>query len=114
MENKTVSNFLATSIEELSLDRLEIGNFINDLNNVYHDEGLFIRLFKCESETMDHTYSLGGSQHKLDEIIQNHSDICFVIFFKKAGKYTVKELNIAKETFEKNKKKPKIVSRETC
>ena len=79
---KTISFFLASSISDLEFDRLAVGDFVNDLNNIYRSSDVFIRLYKCESDSLDHSISSGGSQYALDEIIKQ-SDICFVIFWTK-------------------------------
>ncbi len=104
---KIISLFLASSIDDIAFDRLAIGDFINQLNNIYESKDIFIKLYKCESEDMDHSVKLAGSQKSLDEIVES-SDLCFVIFWHKAGGYTMHELEVAKAAFEKANK-PKIV-----
>lgn len=104
---KRISLFLASSIDDIAFDRLAIGDFINQLNNIYESKDIFIKLYKCESEDMDHSVKLSGSQKSLDEIVES-SDLCFVIFWHKAGGYTMHELEVAKAAFEKTNK-PKIV-----
>ena len=104
---KTISFFLASSISDLEFDRLAVGDFVNDLNNIYRSSDVFIRLYKCESDSLDHSISSGGSQYALDEIIKQ-SDICFVIFWRKVGDVTYHELLTALESY-KSSGKPKIV-----
>lgn len=107
MAKKIISFFLASSIKDLAYDRLVVGDFVNQLNNIYDTSDIFIKLYKCESETLDHSLKIEGSQASLDEIIKS-SDMCFVIFWRKAGEVTFHELEIALEANRKFNK-PKIV-----
>ncbi|MBO4720089.1 MAG: tetratricopeptide repeat protein [Prevotella sp.] len=104
---KTIHIFLASSITDLKDDRESIGNFINTLNNIYNGQNLFIHLHKCEDESEDHTIINGGTQKSLNDEIRE-SDLCFVVFWHKAGDVTEQELRIALEEF-KIKSNPKIV-----
>lgn len=104
---KTIDFFLASSIVDVQMDRIAIGDFINQLNSMYNRNDIFINLYKCESDTMSHTISVHGSQFDLDTLIKQ-SDLCFVLFWHKVGDVTVHELNIAYESFKKYNK-PKIV-----
>lgn len=107
MEQKIITFFLASSITDLEYDRLAVGDFINQLNSLYASSGVFIRLVKCDSELEDHSILKGGSQSALDEIIRS-SDLCFVIFWHKAGEVTFHELEVALEAYNRYEK-PKIV-----
>lgn len=104
---KIISFFLASSINDVAYDRLAIGDFINQLNNIYAPQDLFIRLYKCESDDLAHTIDVDGSQCALDGLIKD-SDLCFVLFFQKAGEITLHELHVALANFYANDK-PKIV-----
>ena len=104
---RTVSFFLASSITDLQTDRKEIGDFINQLNNIYERDGMFIRLIKCEDESMNHSIVVGGTQKTLDELIEE-SDLCFVLFWHRAGAMTVHELEVAYSAF-KAKESPKVI-----
>ena len=107
MQKKIITFFLASSINDLEYDRLAVGDFVNQLNNIYEGSGVFIKLFKCESDTLDHSIRLEGSQASLDELIRN-SDMCFVIFWHKVGEVTFHELKIALEA-NQLRNRPKIV-----
>ncbi len=107
MQQKIISFFLASSIKELEYDRLSIGDFINQLNSIYMQQNLYIRLYKCESEYMNHSIAVDGSQRELDDLIKE-SDLCFVIFWKKAGEFTIHEFEVALEAFKANNR-PKVV-----
>ena len=104
---KIISFFLASSINDMPLDRLEVGDFINQLNCIYESKNIFIRLYKCESNSLSHAIRKGGSQEALDEIIRN-SDLCFVIFWKTVGEYTHHELEVALKAFADNNR-PKVI-----
>ena len=104
---KVISFFLASSITDVAEDRIAVGDFINQINNIYQPMDVFVKLYKCEDESMDHSVLVGGTQKTLNELIQE-SDLCFVIFWRKAGKITEQELKVAYEAFEKNNR-PKIV-----
>lgn len=103
---KTIHIFLASSITDLKDDRESIGNFINTLNNIYNDQNLYIYLHKCEDESEDHSMKKGGTQKSLDDEIRE-SDMCFVLFWHKAGGVTKHELQVALEGLNLNKN-PKI------
>lgn len=106
-KRKVIHIFLASSITDLKDDREAIGDFINTLNNIYYNQDLYIHLHKCEDETMDHSIINGGTQKSLnDEICE--SDLCFVLFWHKAGDITEQELQVALSGF-KLKNNPKIV-----
>ena len=104
---RTIHIFLASSITDLKNDREAIGNFINTLNNIYNSQDLYIHLHKCEDESEDHAIIKGGSQKSLNDEIRE-SDICFVLFWHKAGDVTEQELRVALDEF-KLKNNPKIV-----
>ena len=105
--SKIISFFLASSIKDVEYDRLAVGDFINQMNNMYKPMDIFIRLYKCEDESMDHSIMVGGSQKSLDDLICE-SDICFVIFWRKAGKVTCHELDVAFKAY-KAHNKPKVI-----
>ena len=105
--SKVISFFLASSITDIAEDRIAVGDFINQINNIYQPNDVFIKLYKCEDESMDHSVIIGGTQKTLNELIRE-SDLCFVIFWHKAGEITEQELKIAYESFTENNQ-PKIV-----
>lgn len=104
---KVVNIFLASSITDLHEDRIAIGEFINQLNKIYRSQDIFIDLHKCDDEAMNHSVCLDGTQKSLNTLIRE-SDLCFVIFWRKAGKITEEELRVALDAF-KSHNSPKIV-----
>lgn len=103
---KIIKIFLASSIEELSTDRLEIGDFFSQLHQIYSDLNVQLKLIKCED--YDNAIAKDGKQTQLDREIRD-SELCFFLFFRKVGSYTRHEFEIALESF-RNTEKPKIVT----
>ncbi len=103
---KKVKIFLASSITDLKIDRLEVGDFIRQLNEIYFDRG--VQFFLCKCEDYDNAISAAGKQAEYDREICD-SELCFFLFFKKVGDYTRHEFEIALDAF-KAAQKPKIVT----
>ena len=103
---KKIKIFLASSITELKFDRLEIGDFIRQLNDVYVDRDVYFSLVKCED--YDNAISQEGKQAEYDKEIAD-SELVFFLFFKKVGDYTRHEFEVALEAY-KNHQKPKIIT----
>ena len=103
---KIIKIFLASSIDDLADDRVKVGDFFTALNNIYLERDIFFKLIKCEN--YDSALAKEGKQTEYDEEIRN-SDLVFFLFFKKAGKYTKHEFEVALEKF-KEADKPKIVT----
>lgn len=103
---KRIKIFLASSIEDLREDRLQLGDYFNQLNDLYLDSGIFLSLIKCEN--YDKSLSLEGKQAEYDREIRE-SELVFFLFYKKVGDYTRHELEVALEAFQETRK-PKIVT----
>ncbi len=103
---KKVKIFLASSIEDLKYDRIEIGNFFRQLNEIYLDNGVHFSLIMCED--YDDSIVADGKQKEYDREICE-SELVFFLFFRKVGDYTKHEFDIALESF-KSKEKPKIIT----
>ncbi len=103
---KRIKIFLASSITDLRLDRLEVGDFIRQLNEIYFDRGVQFSLAKCED--FDNAIRAEGKQSAFDEEIKA-SELCFFLFFKKVGDYTRHEFEVALDAFQ-TAQKPKIVT----
>lgn len=103
---KKIKIFLASSIEDLKLDRLEIGNFFNELNDIYLNRGIYFSLIKCEN--YEKAMAQLGKQLQYDEEIRD-SELVFFLFFTKVGDYTRHEFEVARQSFAKVNK-PKIVT----
>ena len=103
---KKIKIFLASSITDLSEDRLQVGDFIRQLNDLYLDSGIHFSLVKCED--YDNALVVGGMQSEYDREIRE-SELVFFLFFKKVGDYTKHEFEIAFEAF-KESSRPKIIT----
>ena len=103
---KKIKIFLASSITDLYDDRLAIGDFFRQLNEIYIDLGVHFSLIKCED--YDNSIALSGKQSQYDGEIRD-SELCFFLFFRKIGEYTLHEFDVALEAFKKNGR-PKIVT----
>ena len=103
---KKIKIFLASSISDLREDRLQVGDFIRQLNELYFDNGIHFSLVKCED--YDNSMSASGKQSEYDREIRE-SELVFFLFFKKVGDYTKHEFEIAMEAF-KECSKPKIIT----
>ena len=57
---KKIKIFLASSIEDLEEDRLRVGDFFRQLNDVYLDSGVQFKLIKCED--YDNAIAAAGKQ----------------------------------------------------
>ena len=89
---KRIRIFLASSITDLKFDRIEIGNFFRQLNDIYIESGIYFELAMCED--YDNGIALEGKQSELDKLICD-SELVFFIFFKRVGEYTVHEFEVA-------------------
>ncbi len=103
---KKIKVFLASSIEDLKLDRIELGDYFNQLNEVYIDQNVHFSLIKCEA--YDNGIALEGKQSQYDEEIRN-CDLCLFLFFTKVGQYTLNEFEVAMEAYKQNGR-PSIVT----
>ena len=93
----TIHIFLGSSLDELRLDREEIGNYVRMLNDVYIDRGVYIKLYECEYENA--AMVSGRKQEEYNEEIRQ-SDIFLVLFYNKAGQYTIEEFREAYKQFQ--------------
>ena len=98
--------FFASSITELELERLKLTNFVNGLSAHYLEKFFEIRLLPIICEDEDPCMAHAGKQAEYDQAIRD-SRMCFFVFYKKVGEYTVHELEVAKDAFDKTEL-PKI------
>ena len=103
---KRVKIFLASSIEDLREDRLQVGDFFRQLNEIYLDSGIHFSLIKCED--YDNSMASGGKQQEYDREIRG-SELVFFLFFRKVGECTKHEFEVALEAFQ-NRQKPRIIT----
>ena len=94
---RTIRIFIGSSIIELELERMKLMSFIQGLNNKYHSRGIFIEGYICE-ETPNNM-RVGGSQAAHNDYIAGNADATIFMFFHKAGKFTMEELELARQAF---------------
>ncbi|MBR5947680.1 MAG: tetratricopeptide repeat protein, partial [Clostridia bacterium] len=94
---KTIRIFIGSSIIDLELERMKLMSFIQGLNNKYHERGVFIEGYICEETPND--MRAGGSQKMHNDYISGNADATIFMFFHKAGEFTMKELELARQAF---------------
>lgn len=102
---KKINIFLASSLIEFSNERMVIENFIRNVSDKF-EEHYNVKIQPLLCENFDDAYSKTRKQEEYNEKIRE-SELCFFIFFTKAGEYTQEEFQVAREKFEKTGK-PKI------
>ena len=103
MEQKTFKIFLASS-DDLRKERISFGNFIRKLNKIYLGRGMSIDVFEWEDQ--EAFIDNRRTQDKYNDEIRR-SDMFVALFYKKAGKYTIEEFDVAMAEFGK-KGYPKV------
>lgn len=102
---KVIKIFIASSIVEFANERMMIENFIRNVSDRF-EEKYDIKIQPLLCENFDDAYSATRKQEEYNEKIRS-SELCFFIFFTKAGKYTLEEFEVARKRFEETGK-PKI------
>lgn len=88
-------------------ERKDLVSFIQGLNNKYVDKGIYIEPYVCEETSSE--LRAEGSQKIHDDYIKNCADATFFMFFRKAGQYTLGELDLACKVIKSSpKRKPSI------
>ena len=88
---KSTKIFIASS-SELQMERMEIVDLIQDLNDEFE-----IRDIKLKPVLWEYMDSSMGEKRKEDEYLDKlkECDICLVLFWNTLGEYTVEELDVA-------------------
>ena len=102
---KKIYIFIGSSITEFKEERMELENFIHRLSNDFEDR-YNTRIIPVVCEAFDTAMALTRKQDEYNEAI-NNSDMCFFLFYTRAGEYTVEEFRKAVETFRQNNR-PKV------
>jgi hypothetical protein len=102
---KEIKIFLGSSIVEFEHERNEFKNFIFDMSAKF-ENSYNTRLIPLMCEDVDPCYADEPTQNIINRMVLS-SDLCFFIFFTKAGEFTQLEFDIAKTQFEKTKKPKK-------
>lgn len=98
---KEVSIFLASSIDEFKYERIDLGDFIRKITDQTIEQDIYLKFSVCED--MSNSVSKVRKQEEYNQEIRK-SDFFYVIFGKKAGGYTVEELDVAVQQFKKTEK----------
>lgn len=95
-----VNIFLASSLEDLAGDREALGNYIRTLNDIYTKREIYFHLYECEYENT----AMAIEERKQDEYNKQicDSQLFVVLFYNKAGDYTIEEFETAYKSFKKN------------
>ncbi|MBP3381855.1 MAG: tetratricopeptide repeat protein [Clostridia bacterium] len=99
---KIIKIFLASSLVELKAERLELENFIRNVSDRC-EEKYDVKIQPLLCENFDPAMANGRKQEEYNALIRG-CDVCFFIFFTKAGAYTVEEFKVAYEQFSQTKK----------
>lgn len=104
---RKIKIFIGSSIVEFKNERQELENFIHKLSNDFIDKyEIMIIPFTCE--TADNAMARTRKQDEYNKQIAE-SEMCFFLFFTRAGEYTIEELNYAFNTFKSSEQgKPKV------
>ena len=97
--------FLASSIDDLHNERMELGNYIRVLNDLYQGRGIYFRLHMCED--ISDELSTKRSQEIYNDVIRR-CDYFYIMCWHKAGQYTLEEFDVALKQFLESGKAPKI------
>ena len=98
---KEVSVFLASSIDEFKYERIDLGDFIRKITDQTIEQDMYLKFSVCEN--MSNSVSKSRKQEEYNQEIRK-SDFFYVIFGKKAGEYTIEELDIAAQQFKETGK----------
>ena len=102
---KEIKVFLASS-EELANERKEIADLVLNLNEIYSDKGIVIKLIKWEY--LGKTYNGVRKQEEYNQAVRS-CDIFLGLFYTKAGEFTVEEFDIAIDQYNKSRQTPMIL-----
>lgn len=103
---KKIKIFLGSSITEFERERNELELFIRNISDRFEDN-YNIKIVPLRCENMDNHIRRDGTQNAINEELVLDSDMCFFIFFTRAGEFTQQEFEVAFEKFRKDGK-PKI------
>lgn len=92
---KVIKIFIASSIVEFANERMAIENFIRNVSDSF-EENYNVKIQPLLCENFDDAYSKTRKQEEYNEKIRD-SELCFFIFFTKAGEYTREEFEVARK-----------------
>jgi hypothetical protein len=95
---KVIKIFLASSINDLHVERMEIGNFIRSMNDRFIDRGIYFKLCMCED--ISDAVAKSRKQDEYNDQVRS-SDMFLAVFHLVGEKFTIEEFKIATEEFKK-------------
>ncbi|MGN1104259.1 MAG: tetratricopeptide repeat protein [Candidatus Coproplasma sp.] len=102
---KKIKIFIGSSITEFEGERKDLEIFIRRISDDFEDTyDIKLQPQLCEGE--DTAMTEKRKQEVFNDLVRG-SDMCFFIFYTKAGQFTVEELEKAYEKFKENKR-PKV------
>jgi len=104
VEMKYIDIFLASSIDELHDARMELGNYVRELNDRFINRGIYFRLHMCEA--MSDEIAETRKQDEYNAVIES-CDYFYIMVWTKIGKYTREEFDVAFRHF-KEGRSPRI------
>lgn len=104
-KRRKISIFLASSIEEFKEERDALELFIRNISDRF-EERYNVKIMPLRCENVDPAVSEGRKQDEYNELIRE-SEMCFFLFFTKAGDYTQEEFKTALKSFRESGK-PKV------
>ena len=87
---KTIAIIIDAYDEELHQERLQLGNYIDELNKLFQDKGVYFKLEFC-----DNLYS---ELNKLEDQL-NNSEFYYIIFSKNASEQMIDDFDMALKRF---------------
>ena len=99
MSMKYIDIFLASSIDELHEARLELGNYVRELNDRFVGHEIYFRLHMCEA--MSDEIAETRKQDEYNAVIES-CDYFYILVWQKLGKYTREEFDVAFRRFKEN------------
>ena len=100
---RKIKIFIGSSIVEFKNERQDLENFIHNLSNDFIDKyEIMIIPFTCEAT--DNAMAITRKQDEYNKQIEE-SEMCFFLFYTRAGEYTIEELNYAYNVFKNSEQK---------
>lgn len=96
---KIIKFFVASSIDEFSMERQSLKAFISQLNDIYIHRGIYFELILCEY--LSNAVQKYGSQEMYNNKIRE-CDYFYILVGKFLGEYTLQEYEVAIDHFNHN------------
>lgn len=105
---KIVKIFIGSSLDEFREERRDIENFIYHISSNIFEETYDIKVKPLLCENEDTVMTEERKQDVFNNLVRG-SDMCFFIFYTRAGQFTIEEMDKAYEYFKGSEnKKPRV------